>query len=282
MRCAKIRRRIVARIEPDCFDLAEIGDGRLGARIGGAVARPDRLVIVRLIELLDAGAVVLTGDKMVEPLAGDQVAQPVGHLGVDGNRGRHRLRRGRGFGRLSRRSGRILLGLGRGVGLAIGLGRVLVRRRGHVLLGFGRGVGLGFGFGSVFGRVLVYRARFGSILPGLGLGRVLVRRRGAVFAGICRVRRRRDIFRRNRSRRRGIRRRNRRLDLLFGLLRHAGMTGQSQNQAEGGRRQQALKTNGLHHRLPRLKRAEWPILRAAYYLMHLSKLRFSQHGLHQH
>ena len=56
----EIRRRIVVRIEADAVDLREIGDRRLGARVGGAIGDPQRRVVARLVERLDAGAIGLS------------------------------------------------------------------------------------------------------------------------------------------------------------------------------------------------------------------------------
>ena len=89
----EIGRRIIARVEADVVGLAEIGDGGFGAGIGGAVADPHRLVVARLVEGFDAGAVGLAADGAVERLAGDQFAQFVGD-GAVGGRG-HGHRRGR-------------------------------------------------------------------------------------------------------------------------------------------------------------------------------------------
>ncbi len=103
----EIGRRIIARIETDAVHLREIGDRRLGALVGRAMAHPQRLVVARLVELLDAVAIGLVGNDPVELLAGDDVVQLVGDgivgIGLDGRRRRN----GRGFGRLGGRARRV-------------------------------------------------------------------------------------------------------------------------------------------------------------------------------
>ena len=107
-RGGEVRHRIILRIEADRVDLREIGDRGLGLRVGLAVGEPQRLVVACFVELLDAGAVIFAGDEAVELLAGDQLAQLVGHLRV---RAGGRCRCGRSFGRLGVRRRGILLGL---------------------------------------------------------------------------------------------------------------------------------------------------------------------------
>ena len=135
----EIRGRVVVRVEADRVDLPEIGRRGLGALVGGAIAYPQRRVIARLVECLDAFAIGLAVDDTVELLAGNHLAQLIGDRAVGG--GRHRRR-----GRLARRLGRFNLGgLGRGRGgflLRLDLGRFssdrlglggLVRRHGSWL-----------------------------------------------------------------------------------------------------------------------------------------------------
>ena len=74
----EIRSRIVARIEANRIGLRQIGDRSLGAIIAGIVAHPERRVIARTVECLDAGAIGLVADKALELLAADKFAQLVG------------------------------------------------------------------------------------------------------------------------------------------------------------------------------------------------------------
>ena len=179
----EIRRRIIGGVEPIGIDLAEIGDRALGALVGGAVAHPQRLVVARFVERLDALAVGLAADDAVK-LAGDHVAQLIGDRAVGG--GGHRGGgHSRGFRRLGCRCSGVLLGLGR------------LRRN----------------------------------LGGLGRCR----------AGSCS-----NILGGQRRQQVGIRHRHRRIDLLVGLLRHAGMASKYQDQAESGRGQQAVKSGSFH------------------------------------
>ena len=196
----EIRRRIIARIETVGFDLSEIGDRGLGARVGGAIAHPKRLVVARLVERLDAFAVGLAADDALE-LARDRLAQPIGDgavgRGGDGGGGRN----GDGFGRLGCRRGGVLLGFS-----GLRLDRLGVSR---------------FGLGR------------------LGLGRLC----------LSRARSARNVLRRQRRQQVGIRHRDSRVDPLVGLLGHAGMASEHQDQPEGGRDQQAVKSGAFHQSL---------------------------------
>ena len=122
----EIRRRIIARVEADFVSLGEIGGGRLGAGIGGAVPHPDRGVVVRLVEGFDAGAVGFAADDAVELLAGDQLAKLIGDLAVGGGGNRHDAGGGTAVLAGSAICGSAALGsLSIGIGLGgIGLGRV--------------------------------------------------------------------------------------------------------------------------------------------------------------